>query len=53
MTQLIHTLEQQFYLAKLLGYYYEIAYKPGAQNRVADTLSRIHTPASQCLLVTV
>ncbi|MCH84618.1 hypothetical protein A2U01_0005450, partial [Trifolium medium] len=42
MTQFIQTPEQQFYLAKLLGYSYNIVYKPGAQNRVADALSRIH-----------
>ncbi|GAU31589.1 hypothetical protein TSUD_54120 [Trifolium subterraneum] len=39
MTQVIQTPEQQFYLAKLLGYSYEIVYKPGPQNRVADALS--------------
>jgi hypothetical protein len=42
MTQVIQTPEQQFYLAKLLGYSYDIVYKPGAQNRVAYALSRIH-----------
>jgi hypothetical protein len=48
MTQIIQTPEQQFYLAKLLGYSYEIVYKPGAQNKVANALSRIH-----CLMITV
>jgi hypothetical protein len=48
MTQIIQTPEQQFYLAKLLGYSYEIVYKPGAQNKVADALSRVH-----CLMITV
>jgi hypothetical protein len=48
MTQIIQTPEQQFYLAKLLGYTYEIVYKPGAQNRVADALSRAH-----CFMVTI
>ncbi|PNY17392.1 Ty3/gypsy retrotransposon protein [Trifolium pratense] len=48
MTQVIQTPEQQFYLAKLLGYSYEIMYKPGPQNRVADALSRVH-----CLAITV
>jgi hypothetical protein len=48
MTQIIQTPEQQFYLAKLLGYSYEIVYKPGAQNKVVDALSRIH-----CLMITV
>ncbi|PNX94328.1 Ty3/gypsy retrotransposon protein, partial [Trifolium pratense] len=48
MTQVIQTPEQQFYLAKLLGYSYEIIYKPGPQNRVADALSRVH-----CLVLTI
>jgi len=41
MTQVIQTPEQQYYLAKLLGFHYEILYKPGGQNRVADALSRV------------
>jgi hypothetical protein len=53
MTQVVQTPEQQFYLAKLLGYSYEIVYKPGAQNRVADALSRIHGPTQQCLVITI
>jgi hypothetical protein len=48
MTQVIQTPEQQFYLTKLLGYSYEIIYKPGPQNRGADALSRVH-----CLAITV
>ncbi|CAJ2641599.1 unnamed protein product [Trifolium pratense] len=53
MTQIIQTPEQQFYLAKLLGYSYEIIYKPGAQNRVADALSRVHENPSQCQTITI
>lgn len=53
MTQIIQTPEQQFYLAKLLGYSYEIIYKPGAQNRVADALSRVHGPSPQLMVITV
>jgi hypothetical protein len=40
LTQVIQTPEQQFYLSKLLGYHYEIQYKPGKSNIVADALSR-------------
>lgn len=47
MTQIVQTPEQHFYLAKLLGYSYQIVYKPGAQNKVADALSRIHNITTQ------
>jgi hypothetical protein len=53
MTQVIQTPEQQFYLAKLLGYSYEIVYKPGNQNRVADALSRIHDSPQAFLAITI
>jgi hypothetical protein len=53
MTQVIQTPEQQFYLSKLLGYSYEILYKPGGQNRVADALSRMHDTEAVCLSITI
>lgn len=34
------TQEQQYYLTKLMGFDYEIIYKTGKSNRVADALSR-------------
>lgn len=40
MSQVVQTQEQQFYLTKLLGYDYEIIYRTGKSNRVADALSR-------------
>ncbi|MCH80169.1 transposon Tf2-1 polyprotein, partial [Trifolium medium] len=46
LTQVIQTPEQQHYLAKLLGYHYEIQYKPGSTNTVADALSRSDTTNS-------
>ncbi|MCI01291.1 Ty-3/Gypsy retrotransposon polyprotein, partial [Trifolium medium] len=54
LTQVIQTPEQQHYLAKLLGYHYEIQYKPGNTNVVADALSRSITaeePGSYSLSV--
>ena len=44
LTQVIQMPEQQHYLAKLLGFSYEIRYKLGASNIVADALSRSLEP---------
>lgn len=41
MNQVIQTPEQQQYISKLLGYVYNIVYKPGKDNTVADALSRL------------
>lgn len=46
--------EQQFYLAKLLGFDYDIQYKAGSLNVVADSLSHIDSSTSgQCLILSV
>ena len=41
MEQRIVTLEQQKWVSKLLGYDYEITYKPGRENFAANALSRV------------
>lgn len=51
MSQVIQTPEQQYYLTKLLGYDYKIAYKPGATNVVADALSRIESGRDSTLFI--
>lgn len=50
LTQHIQTPEQQVYLSKLMGYNYEIQYKPGSLNVVADALSRRE---AECFVISV
>ena len=40
MNQVVLTPEQQYYLLKLIGYDFEIIFRPGKHNQVADALSR-------------
>ncbi|RVW90379.1 hypothetical protein CK203_045702 [Vitis vinifera] len=49
LEQRVVTPEQQKWVAKLLGYDYEILYKPGRENSAADALS--HVPGSPTLNV--
>ena len=41
MEQRISTMDQQNWIAKLLGYTFEIVYKAGSENKGADALSRV------------
>jgi len=53
LTQVIQTPEQQFYLSKLLGYHYDIQYKSGKSNVVADALSRCwESPTAELSMLT-
>ena len=54
MSQVIQTLEQQYYLSNILGYEYSIQYKIGALNTAAYALSCIaHSPNNQFLILYV
>ena len=41
LQQWLTTTDQHCWLSKLMGYQFEIIYKPGAENKVVDALSRI------------
>ncbi|GJW61762.1 ty3-gypsy retrotransposon protein [Tanacetum coccineum] len=43
MQQVIQTPVQQQYVRKLMGFNFDIEYKPGTTNIVADALSRMHS----------
>ncbi|GAU16969.1 hypothetical protein TSUD_37270 [Trifolium subterraneum] len=51
LQQRMVTADQQNWATKLLGYDFEIIYKPGNLNRGADALSRIHEGGELCQLV--
>ena len=46
LEQKVGTPQQQKWVAKLLGYYYEIIYKPGKLNQAANALLRRAHPSS-------
>jgi len=52
MSQVVLTPEQQFYMTKLLGFNYEIVYRPGKLNQVADALSRKEELTTEATLQT-
>ena len=52
LQQRVVTAEQQNWSAKLLGYDFEIVYKPGNLNRGADALSRVNEEGGLCQIHT-
>ncbi|GKA86442.1 retrotransposon-related protein [Tanacetum coccineum] len=52
MEQRLTTPFQIKWLPKLLGYDYEIIYKKGSENLVADALSRTSSPSLQTMVIT-
>ncbi|KAL0405381.1 UNVERIFIED_CONTAM: Retrovirus-related Pol polyprotein from transposon.6 [Sesamum latifolium] len=46
LTQTVQTPEQTKWLSKLMGFSYEIHYKPGTDNMVADALSHVSTEST-------
>lgn len=44
---------QQFWSSKLMGFYYEIQYKAGKENVVADALSRAQGSSLLCMAISV
>ncbi|KAF5763515.1 putative nucleotidyltransferase, Ribonuclease H [Helianthus annuus] len=43
--QVIQTPDQHKWLEKLLGYDFDVIYRPGKHNGAADAISRVHSPA--------
>lgn len=52
LQQRVVTAEQQNWAAKLLGYDFEIIYKPGKLNKGADALSRVREDGELCQGIT-
>jgi hypothetical protein len=51
LDQRLATIPQHHWVGKLLGFDFEVEYKPGAQNTVADALSRQDTPDGVVLTI--
>ncbi|CAM9001015.1 unnamed protein product [Rhodiola kirilowii] len=51
LTQSVHTPDQQKWIVKLLGFDFEIKYRPGVENGPADALSRHASPVCQAMKV--
>lgn len=53
LQQKISTPFQQLWLSKLMGFNYDIVYRSGSENAVADALSRVFCFEVLCLALTV
>ena len=50
LEQRVITMDQQCWIVKLMGFDYEIVYRPGRDNKAADTLSQLHGDLAAILL---
>jgi len=51
LQQRVASCDYQNWVSKLLGHHFEVAYKPGVENKAADSLSRMFEEGENKMLV--
>lgn len=51
LQQRVASCDQHCWVSKLLGYHFDVIYKPGPENKVADSLSQISEEGALAALV--
>lgn len=51
LQQRVTSLDQKYWLAKLLGYHFEVKYKPDLENRATDALPRCYDEVEMTIMV--